>query len=228
MRGLICHFSSQDEVPEDLGWLGLHEREHLLTLSRTRRRGEWLLGRWTAKQALLRDPESDFDGQELDELEIRPDSRGAPNVYLRNVPLPISISLSHRGGAGFCALYRGGSVGCDLEWIETRSDGFIEDYFTPRERALIESGDEDLRALQANAFWSAKESVMKVLGVGLTVDTRSIEIEDTSDLPIRREWGGYRALSQSEDRRFHGWWRQQDRWILTVALEAESPRPLEV
>lgn len=228
MRALICSLASLDEVPEGLAWLGPGETRYLATLTRTKRRSEWLLGRWAAKQTLHRAPGIPVDLQDLSDLEILPNQDGAPRIFLRGQLLPISISLSHRAGAGFCAISSRGSVGCDLEWIETRSDGFIDDYFTSSERVLIESGGEDSRSLLANGFWSAKESVLKVLGLGLSVDTRTLTIEDKSDLPLARDWGAFRIRNRSGGRRFHGWWRVQDRWVLTVAMETESPRPVEV
>ena len=117
-------------------------------------------------------------------------------------------------------------MGCDLEWVEDRSTAFVEDYFTPSERVLIEERGTEMTALMANAMWSAKESLLKLLGLGLTVDTRSLTV---SSFPVSRsgEWQPFTVHLHPDSRQFNGWWRRRDNWVLTVATDPQSECPVE-
>lgn len=212
------------ELPADTSWLGPLERRHLGHLTHPKRRVDWLLGRWAAKQAILQMPEAGLSCEDARRLEIMPDDNGAPRLKLAGRPLALALSLSHREGAGLAAVSVRGDVGCDLEWLEERSEAFIQDYFTRPERQWIDVADPDRRALMANGFWSAKESLTKMLGKGLTVDTRSILVESfVAD--DARCWQPLRIRYQPDGRCFSGWWRQQDNWILTVVTETETGPP---
>lgn len=220
----FCLFLRAAELPEDLEWLGAGEKEHLSGLRLAKRRAEWLLGRWTAKQALVLDREIELGAADLDLVEILPTPSGEPQILVEGVALPIALSLSHRASAALCAVAKTGSVGCDLEWVEERSSGFIEDYFNPPERRLIEARGAGRRALMANAMWSAKESVLKLLGLGLSVDTRSLTVSSLA-LPKVDEWQPFTVRRQADSRKFGGWCQRQENWVLTVATDLDSQIP---
>lgn len=227
MHRPICLVRRAVDLPGGLDWLGPTERAHLATLRVAKRRSEWLLGRWTAKQTLLSTPQAPLQGPDLADLEIRPSPEGMPRIFLRGESLPIAISLSHRAGAAFCTIGMTGSVGCDLEWIEDRSRAFIEDYFTPSEQDLIDAGGRSTRALMANGLWSAKESVLKILGTGLRVDTRSLTVE-VPGRPCAEEWQPFAVDYKTESRQFKGWWRRMENWVLTVVTDPSGQCPLLV
>jgi 4'-phosphopantetheinyl transferase len=86
--------------------------------------------------------------------------------------------LSHREGRVLVALSDdpGAEVGVDLELVEPRSDGFVREWFTPAEVARVEDAPPSERDLLVTVIWSAKEAALKVLGLGLAVDTRGVEI----------------------------------------------------
>ncbi len=70
----------------------------------------------------------------------------------------------------------GVSLGCDLEVIEPRSAAFVTDYFTRNEQALVERTSKEERPRLVTLLWSAKESALKALHVGLRLDTNSVEV----------------------------------------------------
>jgi 4'-phosphopantetheinyl transferase len=88
----------------------------------SKRRRDWLLGRWTAKQ-LLRAYLAATAGQipSLDQIEILAEEDGAPYAWF-GARLPISLSISHSGSESFCAICEQevGQVGADIEQIEPR------------------------------------------------------------------------------------------------------------
>jgi len=178
------------------------------------------------KQSILLAPEANLEIPDIARLEIRATKEGAPRVFLDGEALPLAISLSHRAGAGLCVLSPRGPVGCDLEWIEDRSTAFVEDYFTAAERSVILERGAAMQGLMANALWCAKESVLKVMGVGLRLDTRSLSVR-TIDEPCPDRWESFTVRYSRDEREFQGWWRLLDNWILTVVAESNCRYPME-
>jgi 4'-phosphopantetheinyl transferase len=214
--------AASGEVPEDDGWLGPAEREHVGTLPLPWRRESWRLGRWAARQAIAA-----FLGGTPGAIEIRNAADGAPEALLAGRPAPVVLSFSHRAGRAACAVATAGTaLGCDLELIEPRSEGFVRDFFTTAELDLIENAEPADRPLLANLVWSAKESVLKALRTGLRADTRSVEVSLG-----RREggdWSPFTAICVDSGRIFNGWWRQEGDLVITVTADPapEVPRRL--
>jgi phosphopantetheinyl transferase len=125
-------------------------------------------------------------------------------------------------------------LGCDLELIEARSDSFIADYFTEYEQTIIAQGRGDQRDQLVTTLWSAKESALKALQVGLRVDTRSVQIrlsphdtkraeqrnENESDclssLCLPKEWHPWQAHCQNAQV-LYGWWSCSTSLVRTIA-----------
>lgn len=213
------------DVPVDDDWLGPAEREVVRGLRVDRRRAQWRLGRWTAKQALMRaTPGLPRRGAEI---EIRAADDGAPLAFLRSHRLRWALSLSHREDRGVCALAPAHRpVGCDLERIEARSEAFVADVFTAPERARLPASGRARWRLVA-AQWSAKESLLKALRVGLRRDTRSVAVR--SILPPGADgWGPLLVEDHASGRRWPGWWRPTDDYVLTVVGSSLAQRPYEV
>jgi 4'-phosphopantetheinyl transferase len=225
--GPICHFLEATALPGDTEWLGPSERSRFAGLTHPKRRLDWLAGRWAVKQAAILAPGFGPAIDDPSRLEILPDPGGAPRAYVDGVRLSLALSLSHRQGAALAVVSATGRVGCDLEWIEARSDAFIEDYFGPAEQRTIAAAGPEGRELLANGLWSAKESLAKLLGLGLRIDTRDLEIEA---FPVGDgiRWRPTAARYGADGRRFSGWWRSHENWILTVFTEPKADRPREL
>ncbi len=215
-------------MPADLGWLGLGEREHLRSLKIQRRRQDWLLGRWTAKQTLCQYlPLHQLAVESVKDLEILPAIDGSPRVWHSGAEIAVALSLSHRAGRALCCLSKDCDVGCDLEVVEPRSPGFVEDYFTLDERAQIEHAGAAGPAVAANALWSAKESLLKMLRLGLTVDSRKVEVQGGLG-SLGPEWRGFEVAHLGLARSFAGWWCRRGDWILTVSTSEPTEPPVRV
>jgi len=231
------------DVPVENHWLSAQERCKLDTLRFTKRRTDWRLGRWAAKLVAAARLNLPGDLASLANIEIRPASSGAPEVFVHNQPAAIGISLSHSAGTAMCATAPAEiSLGCDLETIEPRSDAFLSDYFTAREQALVAHAPTADRPLLMTLLWSAKESALKALRVGLRVDTNYLEVKlSRADIPqpagVSRSSGSivlpsgpdlwHRLQIVSRDaQQFHGWWRYTDNLVRTVASPAAIPAPV--
>ena len=216
------------DVPTDRTWLGPAEHEHLDSLTVERRRQDWLLGRWTAKQVLIWT--SALEASVVDDprlLEILPVTDGSPQASISGVALPIALSLSHRAGRAFCCVWAGGKVGCDLELVEPRSPAFCQDYFTADEQAAIAGDRSEGLTVTANRLWSAKESVLKLLKVGLTVDSRLLEVRGVTPT-LTSDWQRFTVTHRERSQSFFGWWCRREEWILTVATELETDPPIRL
>lgn len=241
--------ADRSQVPSHDSWLGPGEQDVLQRFRVPKRREDWRLGRWTAKRVLagtrwLRELTNEADSTadrvhrsdtydsgllaSLNRIEIRAAEDGAPEAAVDGAELPVSLTLSHSEGRAMAAVAGDAlAIGCDIELVESRSDEFVRDYFTPTERAAIDAAGPEGRALTATLMWSAKESALKALRVGLRFDTRSVEVR-----PCRgAEEDGWLALEVSAGRpgrSFRGWWRESGGFVLALVAADRSAGPIRL
>jgi 4'-phosphopantetheinyl transferase len=226
------------DVSTENQWLSTEERICLSGMRFAKRRADWRLGRWTAKHAVAACLNMSIDIRPLANIEILAAPSGAPEVFLQGRPAEVAISLSHRDGTALCTVAPAGtSFGCDLETIEPRSDAFVADYFTASEKALIARTPVDHQPLLVALVWSAKESALKALHLGLRLDTRCVCVcvcpADPLPQTSGKEWqhlcpgtvasnsDGWHPLSVhcSDGPVFGGWWRSQDQLVRTIVSD---------
>ena len=199
----------------------------------TKRRTEYLLRRWAAKHAVAAEVGLPVDPGALARIEVRNAPTGAPRVWVDGRRVEVAVSLTDRAGWAVCLVSgQRRPVGCDLELVEPRSDGFVRDFLTEAERAAVFGASSEVgRQAVANLIWSAKESALKVLQTGLRRDTRTVEVHLAEPAahpaaPAGR-WTGL-VVRASEGREFPGWWCRYGRFLLTVAYEAPGPPPVSL
>jgi 4'-phosphopantetheinyl transferase len=115
------------------------------------------------------------------------------------------------------------ALGCDLELVEPHSPAFVADYFTPQEQRLVADTCAVDRILLVSMLWSAKESVLKAMRVGLRADTRSVRVTIPA-LPAagRQNWQELTVGHAGGSLR--GWWCCGGNLVRTV-VAAPAPRP---
>jgi 4'-phosphopantetheinyl transferase len=229
---------AEADVPATDDWLSENEAVRLSSFRFAKRRNDWRLGRWTAKCAIAASLKLPNDPRSLSRIEITPAASGQPEVTLHDQTETVTISISHRGGLGLCAVALGDiRLGCDLEMIEPRSDAFTADYFTEKEQKIIAQTSGAERPLLVSLLWSAKESALKALHVGLRADTRCVEIKE---LDLQGNWYGvtdapstegslpsglsnitaasWRALQvqYAGGADFCGWWQHSNKIVRTI------------
>lgn len=216
----------ESHLPTGLAWLSPAEAGHAAGMRFAKRRSEFLIARWAAKNALARFLSVPATVDALGRIEIRHAPTGAPRAWVDGRPADVRLSLTDRAGWAVCLVSDApGPVGCDLELVEERSTGFVADFLTSAERDYVESAaNSDGRHLAANLIWSAKESGLKVLETGLRRDTRSVEVTVTS---MADGWNRL-SVRTAEGPEFPGWWSRFGEFVLTVATEAGSPEPVEL
>ena len=235
---------SLSSVPIHNKWLAERELRCLERLRIPKRRDDWRLGRWTAKRAVAAVLELPHDDTSLMNIEIPAGSSGAPEVYVGHQPASVSISLSHRDGIAACAVAQSTiPLGCDLELVETRCTAFVRDYFTEKEQASMARGRGSERDWLVTLLWSAKESALKALRVGLRMDTRSVGVrlcgqrsewdEESArnwSNPFARycspeEWQPFQATLEN-DQVLYGWWSTSGSLVKTLATVQSATPPI--
>jgi 4'-phosphopantetheinyl transferase len=212
----------QADLPADNDWLSAAESDRLRSLRFEKRRGDWRLGRWTAKRAIAACLDWPTYSRVLAKIEIHANASGAPEAFIPNQWATVEISLSHRAGIAICTVAPYGvKLGCDVEMIEQRSDAFVADYFTPQEQSLVSQSTVFERPALVTLLWSAKESALKALHEGLRIDTRSMIVSPDVGAPDMCGWSPLHVC-YVDGPSFHGWWRTTERMIYTVVA---SPRP---
>jgi 4'-phosphopantetheinyl transferase len=118
------------------------------------------------------------------ELRIAASSDGKP--WLLRYP-GLAFNLSHSGAVALVAIGRDMRLGIDIEHRERPAAahfdwrGIASTYFTQRERTAIGAGaDAAYRFLQ---MWTAKESVLKAIGSGLS-ELEQVEVAFDGAVPL--------------------------------------------
>ena len=224
---------SDQTPPKTDGVLSPSELKKFSAFRFPKRQKEWLLGRWAAK-ALAHSLPACRDIP-LDRIEIRSTPQGAPFIHLQGrAALADCLTVSHSGRLALCALASapGLRVGADLEKIEPRTETFILDYFTSAECQLVEAYPAETRAVVVTLIWSAKEAMLKALGVGLRWDTRTVEVRRLGGLlDAHADRVGWQELQVGEaasaERVWRAWWQPRENYVLTLAAFAPAPAGIQ-
>lgn len=165
-------------------WLSKDDLATLERLTVPKKRRERLAGRLAARGALA----ALWPGQapeHLPAIAAASDGPRAGQPYVIAPPgqepwtAPPCISISHAGDGAFAAV---GSMplGIDVDVVAPRDPGFLALAFTDAERSAMPAlaADWALTAEGALALcWSAKEAVLKYLGVGLRAPLQGVELD---------------------------------------------------
>ena len=231
----VWHSRYEAEQPASLHWLSAAETARVGELRFSKRRSEWLTGRPAAKEAVA----SVVGGEKelsLARIEIRSvasgPAEGAPVAYVDGEAVQVGVSLSTRAGWAIAVAATAAElgddleIGCDLEVVEPRSDIFVCDYLTRRERDDVAAPQALERDVAVNLIWSAKESALKLLRTGLRRDTRSVEVQlfPPRSSPAPPGWAPV-GMTTEEGRRLFGWWRRYGEFLVTVATANELAPP---
>ncbi len=218
VRYTLCH---GEEVSPDLAWLTRSERERIKGFRFEKRRQDWLLGRWAAKRLVL--DVAGLPASAVGRVEIASAADGAPLPLLDGRPYPMTLSLSHSNGRALCAATREGvALGCDIERVDSRDAAFGDTFLTACERDRVAAAaDGDLTT---TAIWSLKESALKALRKGLSVDTRYVKVRLTGG-PSNAGWAAAR-IDIAGGGSFDGLWATRGGFVISLAAEGDLAAPV--
>ncbi len=211
------------DTPDDQSWLSASELEQYQRFRFPKRQKEWLAGRFVGK-SLLKALVFEAEPILLDQLTIQNEPGGTPFIRYDQNRLNGSLSLSHRelfSAAAWCDDEEV-SIGIDLEVIETKSTGFIEDYFSKEESKSVLSLPVEQRDLAASLLWSGKEAVLKALKMGLRIDTRKL-IFELPEIQQKESWSRLTILvSPGGAENIQLFWKCMDNMIISLAIKSEK------
>jgi phosphopantetheinyl transferase len=227
-RYRLVRSSEQPGIAQGQPWPGLlspREEKILGGLGIVPRRRKWLLGRIAAKR-LVRQIVAE-DALADNQISVLNQPSGEPFVLIEGRGAwSYPISLSHRSEIGMAAAptESDARIGADLETVEARDSALVRQFFTDQEAEIVDASGPD-RDLVMARIWSAKEAVLKLVGLGLRIDTRGVEVRLRGDafagcpdgwqpievkvvasLPRQSVLQGLRVV-----------WRQEPDCVLTVA-----------
>ena len=217
-------------IPPGELWLRGPERQRAAGMRFTKRRTEYLLRRLAGKSAVAAVLGLPADAATFGRIGVLNHPTGAPYVTVDDQPAGLEVSLTDRAGWAVCLAGQSlGALGVDLEIVEPRSDGFVRDFLTPSEQAAVAAcaaHGPDGHDAAANLIWSAKESALKVLRLGLRADTRTVQVhlpDPTEPARVRpgAGWSPLRVATGIGD--MPGWWRREGWFLLTVVAAPGAP-----
>lgn len=220
---------SQWSEGEGLEFLSPAEQARMAGLRFPKRRYEWLSGRFTAKRLLKRAGKA-FSTIPEAQITVANRESGAPYVVVDGVgEVRGQLSISHRdlsAASAWCS-EDGCIPGVDLELIEHREDSFLTDYFTPEEQAMALTLAPPMRDRWITMAWSVKEAVLKVLGTGLRIDTRTITVVAASGFSspdvTENTWHPLEVVYGTHpQKRILAWWLKWGDYVLTLAVKSQG------
>ena len=228
MKQIHWMCQTSEDLPPHNDWLSASEYQHFSSLRFEKRRADWRLGRWTAKNSVASYLGMVPTAAALAQIQISNTSDGVPQANYSGPWDDCNISISHCHGRALCAVAGNAcDIGCDLEWIEPRHPAFLADYFTVAEQAVVSSASDDQRDCLCTALWSAKESALKTLGTGLSRDTRELEIVEIAT-PARSRWQSLLVALTPERSSLQGWWCRHHNFVFTVVARGVAGAPLQL
>ena len=179
-RYRLVHANEYPSLAQGQAWpdlLSPREEKLLAGLGLVPRRRKWLLGRAAAKR-LVRDMLGEGQVPEK-KISVLNQPSGEPFVLIEGKGgWEYPISISHRSEVGMAAapLERSARIGADVETVEPRDPALVRQFYTDGEAQIVEAAGDDRDEIVAR-IWSAKEAVLKLLGLGLRIDTRGVLVD---------------------------------------------------
>jgi 4'-phosphopantetheinyl transferase len=152
--------------------LPIHLQEKAMRYHRWQDVNGFIIGRHLLRIALKRMQFSD----DLNKLQYSPNQK----PFLLNGPY---FNISHSGNRVVCLLSQERQVGIDIEYInmDFQPDDF-ETQFTGSEWAAIRNSQ--VPAEKFYEFWTAKESIVKADGRGLTIPLHLVDVNTSQTVQI--------------------------------------------
>lgn len=167
----------------------LEDLQRTLTMDEWRKAGRFRLhrdrNRFIVARGLLRVILASYLHKNPAHLRFSYGPYGKPTLATKPVGDTLDFSLSHSDGIALYAVTRGRELGVDLERIrpDRADENVAEQFFSPRELAV-------LRALPPNvwheaffACWTRKEAYIKARGGGFTIPLKQFSVSISGEEP---------------------------------------------
>ena len=225
----LVHAREFPSLAQGIAWpdlLSPREEKILAGLGHVPRRRKWLMGRAAAKRLVC---DMLGEGRVAEKkISVLNQPSGEPFVLIEGKGgWGRAISISHRSEVGMAAAPLGESarIGADIETIEPRDPALVRQFYTDGEAQMVDAAGKDRDEI-VSRIWSAKEAVLKLLGLGLRIDTRGVvvtlngepfpecpadwqpvDVKVIAELPRQTMLDNMRVV-----------WRREAGFVLTVAI----------
>jgi 4'-phosphopantetheinyl transferase len=142
--------------------------------------------RYTVARAIIRQLLGGYLGEPPENVVLGTLPHGKPIVAATASIPGLRFNLSHSHESALCAFCLGHELGIDIEKIKPQVafEGIESRYFSPRERAELETLPQDLRPEGFFLCWTRKEAYVKARGEGLKVPLEGFSVSLTPGKPV--------------------------------------------
>ncbi|HBV97550.1 MAG: 4'-phosphopantetheinyl transferase [Peptococcaceae bacterium BICA1-7] len=195
----LCFLSDIEDYEVLIGHLHDQELKYYNTLEFEKRIRSYLMGRFTAKQAVAA-----LTGREnLTDILIQPGIFTQPVVVSGCQNIQVSITHCDDFGAAL-AFPEAHPLGIDIEKINPNNADVLEKHITGAEKEIMGSCPFSFYA-GLTLLWTAKEALSKVLKTGLMTpfevfEIDGIEVFDNHSISHYKNFAQYKVISFTIDR----------------------------
>lgn len=148
------------------------ELEHYYKLRTPKNRLQWMAGRYAAKSALFKYKLRSQSIMDLKCIDVLKGENSAPFI-LQYPDMKVSITHSYPYCIGIVCKR---CTGIDIERIADYPYSFVKYFFCDKEKKIINQiTDQYSQFEQAIIYWTRKEAVSKLLGLGMGMSFRDID-----------------------------------------------------
>lgn len=164
-----------NDLKNNLQLLNTVEYDYYQSLKFEKRQKSYLLGRISAKQAVMK-----LSAGQSDPKSFYIDSGVFQFPVVKNNNQNIQVSISHCDDYGISLAFpEDHPMGVDMEYIDKSKADVIDLTLTEKEKELIKSSFN--HTYEGNTiFWTVKEALSKIIKTGFTTDPKIFEIKSTA------------------------------------------------
>lgn len=180
MRRTMRMLQTPSSVMENV--LSPKERIRLGAFSMPKKKVQWISGRYAVKKALIKHMSVCDDQIDLCSIDVLSGENSAPYIP-QFADVHVTITHSFPYCIGVVSKRR---IGIDLERVVDLRPTLLAIYFHSHEIQELEQSNTVKDVHHAMVYWTRKEAVSKLLGLGMKADFKRLDtVEDRVDL------GGY-------------------------------------
>ena len=187
----LCSFEKSRNITlkgqNDFSFLHKSEREYLISGVSDSRRESYVLGRYAAKKAIVKQLEN------IHSKDILIKNGIFRQPISENKDLNLDITISHCANYGIALAFdRELIIGVDIEKCDERRVESLEKIISLKEIKMFEHLETDMSG-KLIIMWAVKESLSKCLKTGINVDLNVFEINkiETTDFQVRGDFSHF-------------------------------------
>ncbi len=141
--------------------------------------------RFTSARGILRSLLSGYLDTDANKISISYGRYGKPQLSPGSSAIPVHFNLAHAHSRALFAFALDRDVGVDIEFMrrDVAQDDIAERFFSPHEKAALDSLPPDMKRKGFFTCWSRKEAFLKATGKGLSFGLDRVEVTVNPESP---------------------------------------------